>query len=96
MIFKHKKLIYLILVILGVAGVVTGLLIEDNFFLFTGFVLFSVSWPFDTIFMKCEKCGVSLRHAFNHAVLRKYRGINYITHLMKLEKCQNPNCKQEL
>ena len=96
MTFRLKKFIYFSLVMIGVAGIVTGILTEDNFFLFGGFALFMISWPFDTIFMKCDKCGVTFRFAFGHAVLRKYRGVNYMTHLMKIKKCENPDCKQEL
>jgi len=96
MTFRHKKLIYFSLVIIGIAGIVTGLLTDDTRFLYPGFSIFIVSWPFDTIFMKCDKCGVTFRFAFGHPVLRKYRGVNYLMHLMKIKKCENPNCKHEL
>ena len=94
--FKHKKFIYFSLVIIGVAGIATGLLTGDGFFLFGGFVFFAVSWPFDTIFLKCDKCGVTFRFAFEHAVLSKYRGVNYLLHLMKIKQCENPKCKHDL
>lgn len=102
--FKTKRAIFFSLLGLGLASGVTGVLNRDTdlglIFLYTGFVVFMVSWPLNTRIMRCKKCQVPFSYVPQNSpyarVIRKFKAFNYLLHLRTLTHCQNEKCGVEL
>jgi hypothetical protein len=84
------------LIVVGISTIISGAVENFSFSLTAGFMMLFFSWCFDSIYMKCSKCGMPFRDTFNRDVLKRYRGLHYIVHLLSLVECENPDCKQEL